>query len=176
MMEEFVEYQRLGGIEWTLKLDGKWVDVRLQIPLFFVIGDTEGHDKLVGRKVARPGQNMSNNQCRCCDIDHDGCGDPLKPVTLTKAAEITKLRNEKDVRRLDDLSYKLIECAFDDVEFGDNVRGIHGGTPAEVLHAVNAGLQDTVIGCTYEQKRDQWIGTGITEPLRKKTSVSFTWQ
>ena len=159
MMEELIQFQRLGGIEWTLRLDNKDVDVRLQIPVMFCIGDTEGHDKLVGRKVER--QSMTNNQCRCCDVSHVGCGNPYEQVNLTKAETIRSLRDDKKVHALDDLSYKLIECAFDDVVFADKERGIHGASPPETLHAVDAGLMDRTIEACYEKKR-------VKPPSKKK--------
>ena len=153
MMEELIQFQKLGGIEWTLCLDGKEVDVRLQIPVMFCIGDTEGHDKLVGRKVDR--NTMTNKQCRCCDVSHVDCDNPGASVTLTKASAISKLRQEKNFHELDSLSYRLIQCAFDDVIFADQERGIHGATPAETLHAVGAGTMDRVLESSYEMKREK---------------------
>jgi hypothetical protein len=141
IMSEMIEYQKLEGINWRMHLDNKWENVRLQIPLLYIIGNTEGHDKMAGRKIDRC--SGKNKQCRYCDVDHDDCDNPNAQSELTCKAVIQKLRKENSTtsrKELDRLSYRQIDNAFDEVVFADNIWGIHGATPAEVLHAVNLGI------------------------------------
>jgi len=162
IMSEMIEYQKLGGIDWQMIIDGTWTDVRLQIPLSFVIGDTEGHDKMAGRKIDR--SSMKSKQCRYCDVDHVDCDKPNIKTRLTTKAEIQKLRKENTVRsreELDKLSYRQIDDAFDEVAFADVMRGIHGATPAEVLHAVNLGIHERALCALFVMKR-------ITQAERKR--------
>ena len=82
---------------------------------------------------------------------------------MTKSKKIQDLRTKaresenKEVRDkamedLDDLLYREIKCAFDDVQFSDPDRGIHGATNAEVLHAVNLGPQERCIQSCFLMK------------------------
>jgi hypothetical protein len=64
IVSELVEFQRLGGIEWSLDIEGKSHPCCLQIPVNCIIGDTEGADKLCARKLNR----MAGNLCPSCDI------------------------------------------------------------------------------------------------------------
>lgn len=155
ILSEMIEYQKLGGIEWTMMLDGRMQEVRLQIPLSFIIGDTEGHDKLAGRKIDRV--TMSNKQCRYCDVDHHDCSNPFVKTKLTMRADIRRLRLENTPQSLktleQELSYRQIDDAFDEVVFSDQARGIHGAEPAEVLHAVSLGIEERMIGSLFSMKR-----------------------
>jgi hypothetical protein len=154
IMSEMIEYQKLGGIHWKMLLDDQFKKVRMQIPMFYIIGDTEGHDKMAGRKIDR--SSGKNKQCRYCEVDHDKCDDPYDTSELTKKAVIQQLRRENTPasrKELDRLSYRQIDDAFDEVIFADSVWGIHGATPAEVLHAVNVGVEERVIVALFEKKR-----------------------
>ena len=164
VMSEMIEYQKLGGIAWTLRGGQGNIPCRLQIPLHFIIGDTEGHDKLAGRKVDHA--SGKSRQCRCCDIHHEDCANPYAKFTLTKCQKIKDLRTraregenkevrDKAMKDLDNLLYREIKCAFDDVQFSDPNRGIHGATNAEVLHAVNLGPQERCIESCFLMKRLQ---------------------
>jgi hypothetical protein len=58
IMSEMIEYQKLQGIDWRMLMGNEWKDMRLKIPLSYIIGDTEGHDKttswLVERSIETP--------------------------------------------------------------------------------------------------------------------------
>jgi hypothetical protein len=167
ILEEYIAYQRLGGIDWILRdvKNGKDVKCHLQIQLGYIIGDTEGHDKLAGRKVDRLTEN--SKQCRYCDVTLEQCADPFVNVKMTEAIDVRKWRdqsrlaannNDKEALReaqeeLDKLSYRNVMNAFDDVQFVDEIRGIHGATPAEVLHSMNLGPQERCLDSCFMMKR-----------------------
>jgi hypothetical protein len=170
IMSEMAAYQRLGGLDWKLPdLNGVAFPCKLQIPLLFIIGDTEGHDKLAGRKVDR--SSGLSRQCRHCDVTQADCGNPYCTITLTKCADIRELREKaqeagrrndkgavaKAEEELDDLSYRNIRSAFDDIIFVDQERGIHGATNAEVLHAINLGPQERAIDSCFKMKREMHV-------------------
>jgi hypothetical protein len=123
IMSELVQFQRLGGIEWTLLLDKKNVPCRLQIPINCVIGDTDGHDKLLARKVDR--SLGANRLCRYCDCPFGETGNPrfkIQEGNRTKCGSIRSLRNRGDrasIASLGSLAYKpmhdgLVDCHFSD--------------------------------------------------------------
>lgn len=167
ILDEYIQYQKLGGIEWVFRdcEGGRDIHCRLQIQLAFIIGDTEGHDKLAGRRVDRA--TGGSPQCRYCDVKLEDCADPFARVELTMAADVRLWReqarlaeknNDKDAleeadQKLRELGYRNVMNAFDDVEFVDNVRGIHGATPAEVLHAMNLGPQERCLDSCFRMKR-----------------------
>ena len=150
ILSELVEYQKLGGFHWRIWQPNqkKYVDVRIHIPILYIIGDTEGQDYLCGRKKSPEGP-----QCRMCNVLLKQCDDPYTDVVLTARALIAQYRTEKNQKALDELSYKLIDDAFKDVEFADMIHGIFSGTPAECLHAVNLGMQERIIICCFLMKR-----------------------
>ena len=158
LMSEMIAYQRLQGIDWRFPVEGgDFIDMKLHIPLLYVIGDTEGHDKMAGRKVDRA--SGESRQCRSCDVWHRECDNPYVYVEKTDAELVGDLRDRAvsgDVgakKILEDLGYRAVPNAYDRVDFADNVRGIHGATPAEVLHTINLGLEDRVIVCLFLMKR-----------------------
>ncbi|MGL5719780.1 MAG: hypothetical protein ACRCYP_03170, partial [Alphaproteobacteria bacterium] len=167
ILDEYIAHQELGGIDWVLRdsVNGRDVPCRLQIQLSFIIGDTEGHDRLAGRKVDRMTKN--SKQCRYCDVTLEQCSDPFAKVELTKANDIRKLREQSRLGaanndkvamneaalELDKLAYRNVMNAFDDVQFVDEERGIHGATPAEVLHSMNLGPQERCLDSCFLMKR-----------------------
>jgi hypothetical protein len=49
MLASVVKLQSNGGVPFSFTYPGKRYDVNLKVFLMFIIGDTEGHDKLCGR-------------------------------------------------------------------------------------------------------------------------------
>jgi N-formylglutamate amidohydrolase len=77
-------------------------------------------------------------------------------MSLTKCTEIRQLRNnptEENLNKLDKLGYKPYHDGFVDVHFSDPTRGLHGATPAEVLHAFQLGIAQRVIETCFDQRK-----------------------
>ena len=53
MLASVVRLQSKGGIPFSFSYRGKPYNVNLKVFLMFIIGDTEGHDKLCGRYNSR---------------------------------------------------------------------------------------------------------------------------
>ena len=53
ILSSLKDAQEHAGISWKLKYQVKVLDVVMKIPILFVIGDTEGHDKLCGKYLNR---------------------------------------------------------------------------------------------------------------------------
>jgi hypothetical protein len=72
MLASIVKLQSKGGISFSFTYRGKHYDVNLKVFLMFIIGNTEGHDKLCGRYNSRALQ--VKRVCRHCDIPTMDCG------------------------------------------------------------------------------------------------------
>ena len=164
MMSELVACQQLGGIDWTFAFDDEDVHVRLQIPVNSLMGDTEGHDKAMCRKVDRQGKDTKSQLCRQCDVkfcelgDPDPTGEQRAKWNLTTCGEIRRMRNNlspNDKKVLNKMGYKFFHDGMVDVHFSDPVYGLHGCTFAEVLHAFQLGLANKTIETCFGTKRSR---------------------
>jgi hypothetical protein len=152
LFAEFVQYQRLEGIDFALAYPSpsQIHDVRLHIPIHVNTGDTEGHDKLLGKV-------MNYKSCRICNALMDRFDKPYAKFTYTNHADISDRRKVKveQALPLHPVGYKkskhgakLWEMGYKDIGldytqhllFADKERGPHGATPAEILHAFLLGI------------------------------------
>lgn len=149
ILKTFVEAQK-NPIIWEMNINGKTKFVRLKIPVMFVIGDTEGHDKLCGRYSCRVN---SQSLCRYCNIPFDATDDPFFQFRYTKVNTVKRLIQKRDVEKLQSMSMHCIQNAWHDIEFCDPDRGIHGATLAEVLHCIQQGMFEYAINALFLQKK-----------------------
>ncbi len=63
ILDEFKECQQ-ENLPFRLSLNNQNYDINLKIPVLYIIGDTEGLDKICGRYTSR---NNIQRPCRCCD-------------------------------------------------------------------------------------------------------------
>ena len=54
------------------------------------------------------------------------------------------MQKGKCKEELDNISFIPIHNFFSELSFGGDTRGIYGGTPAEIFHAVLLGLYDYI--------------------------------
>jgi hypothetical protein len=92
--------QELNGIAWCFKYQNKFYDVVMKVPILFVIGDTEGHDKLCGKYTNRV---VSKHLCRYCDCPRDRTGRAHTTFQYIKASQIAKLVSQKDDNQLKEM-------------------------------------------------------------------------
>ena len=139
-------------LEWNYR--GKLV--RLHIPIMFVIGDIEGHDKLCsskhGHSVRMGGVTHS------CDIRRSKCNDPNDTCNMFKKHEIHDLqqtyRNESlSKMSRQDAADQLQHLGFHPVflnayfllDFGINEHGLHGACAICLLHTFKQKFPDLVV-------------------------------
>jgi len=60
----------------------------IKVPTLFVMGDTEGHDKLCGRMTSR---GKIEYLCRYCDIHKDIIDDPFESGKLIKQTVVKNI-------------------------------------------------------------------------------------
>jgi len=142
LLSKFKEAQELDGIAWQLTFKGKTYSVSLKIPILFIMGDTEGHDKLCGKYNAR----TRNVKCLCryCNCPTNKSGDCISirraGWKYTRAPMIASLVSQGREEELQEMSYRSLLNAFTGLHFCDPKRGINGATPSELLHVLQHGL------------------------------------
>ena len=140
------------GFPWILDLGTEQKhNVVLKMPLQFVIGDCEGHDKLVGRFK---GHTMNiKGLCRDCDVPTDDSDDVHWLCHYFEEDAIQGL-SEEELRQKS--FYKIIN-GFDDVSVGGCTRGIRTLFNPEILHLFKSG-------------HCEWISDGYTFTLSSKAT------
>ena len=103
----------------------------MKIPIHFVIGDTEGHDKLVGKYACRVNVPYI---CRYCDCHINYIDNVYTKFKLTLASTIARLSSSRKYEELKSMSYHCIDNAFTGLTFSDPHLGINGCVLSEVLH------------------------------------------
>jgi len=148
IMASFVQAQKEDGISWKINYHGKLHDVVMKIPLLFITGDTEGHDKLCGKFTSRINVKFL---CRVCCCPYDKTSDPSSTFPHTKASKIstlvrkagstTNIHHQNRYReQLRSMSYYCLPNALTEVIWCDPSRGVNGSTPPELLHVIQQGL------------------------------------
>ena len=147
-------------------------------PILFLMGDTEGHDKLCGKLVAR---RTVQYLCRICDINVDDVDNPLhneaKFINMRTIQRLCKRNDEATLK--ESYSMYCIENAFHDLQWCDQERCIHGSTPPETLHVLQQGLNKYFIDCLFAQKKEYAKSKKKNDKKAKssivKTSTLKTW-
>jgi hypothetical protein len=140
------------GFPWTLDLGGQCKhNVILKMPLQFVIGDCEGHDKLLGRFK---GHTMNlKGLCRDCDVPTQD-GDDVEWLCNFIQEETMQNLDQEELRGL---SFHKIVNGFTGVSVGGCPRGIWTLFNPELLHLFKSG-------------HCEWISDGYIFTLSSKAT------
>jgi hypothetical protein len=150
LLRSFKEAQK-SPIIWKFQIENlPIVTVSLKIPVMFVIGDTEGHDKLCGRYSSR---KQPTRLCRYCTIPFSETDDPFAKFKYQKCKQIEDLVENGREEELKMMSFHCIKNAWSDVHFCDSKRGIFGATLAELLHCLQQGIFEYGIKALYAQRK-----------------------
>ena len=129
-----------GGIRLTLDFGQNRIHVVTAIPVIqFIVGDCKGNDLLCGRMG---GHNIEmGGLCRDCDVSPSN-GDLISDGDLPNECNFHTMEylQSFDRKKLKKISFLPINNSFHHISFGGCERNIYGGTPAEILHAVELGL------------------------------------
>lgn len=87
VLKSFKQAQKT-PVVWKFCENGQMVEKNCFFPVLFIIGDTEGHDKLCGRFLNR---NNIQRLCRYCDCKFDKTDDPFVIYKYTKKKDVDKL-------------------------------------------------------------------------------------
>ena len=126
----------------------------MKIPILFVIGDTEGHDKLCGKYLNRVNAECICRYCNTKWVEIQDISTDFKLTAAPQIAEWSQRYNGRDTERLKSLSYRQMTNAFTPLKFCDPKLGINGATVAEVLHLIQHGLFLYINEALFGQKRN----------------------
>ena len=133
--------QSFQGISFQMKYNQRLFDVCLKIPILFICGDSEGQDKLVGRRLVYSNLKGAKHICRYCSVPYEKTEDPHTKATKTMASTIEQYLLKKKFKKLNDMGYLLLDYnALHKLQFCDDINGITGSLPADLLHTWQLGL------------------------------------
>ena len=140
IFKSFSEVQSTEGVKWDLFYRGKVYHVVFKLPVLFIIGDTEGHDKMVGKFLNRT--KLVKRLCRYCNTPNEQSDDPFYKYCYVNQAEVEKYLTTRNLEALQEMSMHPLPNgnAFHALIYADDKRGVHGATPAEILHMILLGL------------------------------------
>lgn len=141
-----------GGF-WT-KVFGRRVCVKVWI--HFIAGDNAGHNNLVGHMNGGKPKYIFRD-CRCTNEQMS------TPIPQCRFITMTDMNNARLTNYgLADLCKKDIQNAFDGAPLSDQVHGLLGCVPSEMLHVSGTGILKyifecliNIIGSPQRTKRDQ---------------------
>ena len=151
LLSSLVEVQQGNGIRWRLSYEKNFYDVVFKLPVLFVVGDTEGHDKMCGKFLSRT--NKMPRLCRYCDCPTEDTDVTTDYYEYTLGPEIAQMVADGEKEELRLIAYHCVKNGFDGVVFCDQERGINGATPAELLHVWQHGLFPRALAALFGQKR-----------------------
>ena len=139
-------------------------EVTLHFELAFVIGDTEGQDRM----CCHYGGYSSDSWCcmmHDCNVPTSKGDDPSYKCSFTTVNEIipticqsmsivqpnNRVYGEVTAARTAaaNLSQHLVESVYFSISFGKDPHGIFGSTPVELLHFFYKGIMSLMLKCLY---------------------------
>jgi hypothetical protein len=133
------------------------------MPILFICGDSEGQDELVGRQLMYHSIQDKAHICHYCGISYDNTNNPYMRASETMARAIENYISTKNHSKLKMIGYLLIDRnALHQVEFCDNVHGLNGSLPANLLHTWELGMYQYVIQGLLVSKK------ACVRPIEKK--------
>ena len=137
-------------ISYNFGVNGETKMMILKMPTLFIIGDTEGHDKLCGRMACR---HNIQHLCRYCNTDRDDTDNPFVKYNFTKMNDVKKLILNENENALKSMSMFCVKNAWHDIPFCDPTRGLHGALNAELLHTLQQGIFEYAITNLFSIKK-----------------------
>jgi hypothetical protein len=122
ILEEWKLYQQQ-PIEWDLQFLTTHKTVFFHLQVLFLMGDTEGHDKLAGRYLSR---SNIKRLCRYCDCPSEFTDDPDYKGRYNIHSDIFNKVKHGNADLLQDMSMHRVENAWADIKFCDPKRGLFG--------------------------------------------------
>ena len=147
ILEDFKNIQKKGKIQYILNYNNKEYEMNFIPVLGPIIGDTCGHDMLVGRYS---GRTNVTRLCRYCDCHYDSSDNPDLTYEYTLASDIQKLyvpKSRESKFQLNAISYHYVKNVFHSIDCGTDPRGINGLCPVEILHCMRLGILKIAVEC-----------------------------
>jgi hypothetical protein len=149
IIQEFQQCQQ-EKLSFNLNFNNKSYNVNLKIPVLYIIGDTEGLDKICGRYTSR---NNIQRPCRCCNCPFDKLDDPEYKFKLNNHKKLMKQIEVGSANTLKELSSHKLSNAWENLQFCDPERGLFGAVCGDIMHCLQHGLFMYLITMLFDQKK-----------------------
>jgi hypothetical protein len=116
-------------------------EVTLKNWIHLITGDTSGHNDLCGHM----NNGSSNLPIRNCGCTWDDLDDPDPDCQFTTLQALEDAGGDK--KQLGLMGKKNINSCFDGIPLGDDLCGIIGITPPEMLHVAGTGIFKYMFSC-----------------------------
>jgi hypothetical protein len=124
--------------KWQLQFPNENpIDVNFVLAVLYIIGDTDGHDKLAGRFTSRT--NVAR-VCRCCNIPFNETDNPEYEFCYVNHNPMFKQIRTETAIQLKEISHHKIKNAWKNINFCDTKRGLFGALCGDILHCIQHGL------------------------------------
>ncbi|KAI2511533.1 hypothetical protein MHU86_2787 [Fragilaria crotonensis] len=126
------------GFKWNFHYNNTIHNAVFHLHVPFIVGDTEGHDRLCGHNTAR---FMEVKQlCRICECPSYLTGYLKSKFPHRLPKKVDSLVQRGLTGELQSMSQNHLKNGFEGVRFGmHNKRGIFGACPGEMLHLILLG-------------------------------------
>jgi Plavaka transposase len=152
------------GIRWNLRYRDSVIPITLQLYVPFIIGDTEGHDRLCGHYNSRG--NGVKQLCRACHCPTEHSGYSKASYPYRRQNQIKSLVEQQQMDLLQQMSQHYLLNGFRDLRFGcHNTRGIFGACPGELLHLIQIGWFKYTMEAFVSQAGDKSSAIGQYDRL-----------
>ena len=133
---------------------------RIKIPIMFMIGDIEGHDKVCTRKAGH-GKYM-RGVTHSCKVTREVCGNPGQSCEAVLKDEILNLQRktldpllQKDLKKdavesLNEYGYhSYVKNSFMELDYGDSLGGLHSACAVCLMHTFKQRFPGDVVELTF---------------------------
>jgi hypothetical protein len=150
ILKEFKTLQK-ENLVWEFDLpDGTKTRKELIFPILEIIGDTEGHDKLVCRKAGYGKNHVTF--CRQCACPVEETDNPDYKYKYVQSKDIEDAVLYKDDEALKEYGHYNVLSAFHDCMYCDPERGLYGSVCDEHLHVNQQGNYKRSLDGLFEEK------------------------
>ena len=152
----FKDAQMQDGLVWHI--NGKRCN--LKIPIMYIVGDIEGHDKVCSRKSGH--SKKMKGVTHSCKVKRYQCGNVN---TVCEALNDNEIKSKQDIcQGIDNLGtiteqdkvdasaslkdlgfYEGVNNAFFDLDYGNNIHGTHGACAICLLHTFKQKFPNSVL-------------------------------
>ena len=152
LLSDLKDLQKLDGLDWNIF--GK--KCRLRIPIMFIIGDIEGHDKICSRKSGH--NKKMKGVTHSCKVRRNECGFVETECQYFSSNEVksrqdvyqnvlsTDEEKEEAYAKLYYLGfYSNVRNAFFDLDYGVSEYGTHGAVAICLLHTFKQKFPNSVM-------------------------------
>ena len=157
LLADFRVLQQVDGLDF--ELFGK--SYVLRIPLIFIVGDMEGHDKICSRGKGH--SNMMRGVTHSCKVQRNECGEPdteceyiyLNEIFFEQKAYQNPTSNEECKFEMKEHLNKLgfyseVVNAFSPLHYGNSNYGVHWAVGICGLHTIKQKFPNAVLGFYFQ--------------------------